>query len=417
MTGKAFEFNASVFYKEGVESVFVEYWVNNEVHTTINMSLSSGNVNDGNYSRIILVPTDGKVITYFITAVSYQSQIASTSIKQLTILDTIPPSIVDHSETPTTGDNFSIILKIEDNIEIENSNLTYSIDHGDSTLLDQNIINVEIQIPLEAHALNYSIIATDTSGNMATLNITKNVIDNKLPQIDPPYQKPLTSENYSFKCNVTDNWDVSNVTIEYWFYGPKMSGEMVLNGTAYEIFIAIPFNATILHYEVKAIDGANNTNHLNNSLKILDEEVPLINDITSSWPVAGQDFTIRATVMDNIALKSVYLEYWYGKERKKIDLILIDNVYTGRISVPEDAEYLHYIIMAEDTSENKASLPEMTLEVKTTSFTLDTIYWGIFPIIIIAIAIILLTLKFRAVKKKKILKRDEKMDEIDNQEE
>ncbi|MCD6573662.1 MAG: right-handed parallel beta-helix repeat-containing protein, partial [Thermoplasmata archaeon] len=82
--------------------------------------------------------------------------------------------------------------------------------------------------------------------------------------------------------------------------------------------------------------------------------LPSINDNTPSTATTGDPFTFNASVVDNIGVSNVYVEYWYGTGSHTN--VSMNNVagdyYEYDITIPDTLETLHYIISALDSSGN-----------------------------------------------------------------
>jgi parallel beta-helix repeat protein len=479
-TGDNFTFNASIFFVPGVMNINLTYWFDNNSPISSLMILVSGDIISGNYTRTIIVPTRAKILNYYITALNSEEQKIITPIKHLDVMDIVPPTIQDESGIPTTGDQFIIVLKIEDNIEIKNYSLIYWFDAENHIFMNETSINAGISISREAHILQYIVTVIDISGNTANLTILRNITDNKPPIIGNIFSKLQTGAVSLFKCNITDNWKIDNVNITYGFDKERKNSGMTKNGSNYSIMIVVPINATTFHYSLNAKDSSGNigtlngilqvqdiispsikdnsgTPHtgteytitaiitdnieseidnaflnysidsfsiqhlkfngtyelsiphgayylnytiscfdkvnnyatINTSRKIIDVEPPIIVDLTKGTPIAGHQFDIRASITDNIGLSDVYLEYWFNGEKKRVDLKSMNNIYNGTVNIPENASKLHYRIIAEDKSGNKANGIERILNVNKDSTYIINSLWLIFILIIIFVILCL----------------------------
>ncbi len=478
VTGSPFTLNASLMFREGLGEFTVEYWFDNGSHNRTPMVLSDGKISDGNYSLKIEVPMDAGTLHYFFKAISAKGQLSITTVRDLDVLDIFAPTIENLGGSPSTGDNYTFEIDFQDNRGFSNRTVDYWFDSGNRTRLDSSNISKTLVIRLDAHVLHFIANATDLSNNTASLEETIQVLDNKPPTIVIISGRPGTGEQYRFRCNITDNWAVGNVSMDYWFDGAKThTGLTFMNGVYWADLIP-PLNSTVLHYSIRAVDGSGNLVWSNGSqvvrdtippaivdlsgvpsmgdlfevkaefsdiidkgvssgildysfdsgapmrvnfpgsfkvqvpdgarrmnytircidrggnpmsldrnVSVLDNDPPSLVDHSRGRPAAGQSYLLNVSAHDNIGLKAVYAEYWFEGQKKRVDLNEQKGFYLAIVLVPKGAEKLHYIILAEDTFGNKASLPQKTLGLSTqTNYTSPCIMIGL---ILVAVAVII----------------------------
>ena len=92
----------------------------------------------------------------------------------------------------------------------------------------------------------------------------------------------------------------------------------------------------------------------NKRCSISDNDDPEITDSTPSSATTGDSFTFNASVVDNIAVSNVYVEYWYGSGgHTNVSMSNVaGNYYEYDTTILDTLETLHYIISAVDSSGN-----------------------------------------------------------------
>jgi hypothetical protein len=296
---------------------------------------------------------------------NYQKEI--TPYKQLTVVDIIPPTILDSSSIPFTEKNFIFKITFIDNIALSESHISYWFDDKNNEPMNITNVSENILIPSNAHILNYDILVRDISQNSAFLSVKKEIIDVIPPNITIIFSQPRTNKSLNFKCNITDNWNLKYVNLSYWFNESIISTVMRLNGTLFEINISIPPNATVIHYNISALDLSGNIEFENGILIVLDDILPEIIDITLGEPRAGDSYIIHVKVNDNIGIKKVYLKYWIDEKESVINMSLSGNIYSIRIDIPNQSKRLSYQINALDVSDNNAKTQIRRLDTTSTN--------------------------------------------------
>lgn len=163
---------------------------------------------------------------------------------------------------------------------------------------------------------------------------------------------------FDVTAKVSSNYDIGSV--EAWYQPPgspsyqSIPMNLVLgsptNGTW---SVTIPSQSTIgpLHLYVEATNiwGRNATTQ-KTTVRIVDTTAPIIVDMTSGVPVTYSPFTFAASVADNLAVGSVYVEYWYGTGgHMNLTMTLAEGPYQSTITVPNITASLSYKLSAVDS--------------------------------------------------------------------
>jgi parallel beta-helix repeat protein len=365
VTGEDFIFNFTVVDNINVSSVELVFGFDTGFEYNTELILKNGF-----YTSNYTIPMDAVKLLYTVSASDNASNWATLGLKALNITDNENPIIIDYSGIPTTGDEFLFWFNVTDNVRVNTIELEYWVDkeaHQNIKLLDldNNIIpdsdpTYTIQVPSNAFKLYWIITVTDVYHNLVQDINSKNVVDNDLPIIyDNTNTTPETGEYFRLIWLVSENRELKNIFVEYWFNSSALMIEYFdENDYIFAHDLTIPDNAVSINYSITAEDGGGNTVRFDNFLWVSDSILPVIHNITEQPPTTGDDYEIKAFATDNIQMESFHLEYWFNEAEKK------NFTFTGSYSVqvPKDATTLSYVLTAVDTS-NNLQLLEMNLAV------------------------------------------------------
>ncbi len=305
------------------------------------------------------------------------------SVKGLVhIIDVIPPRITDTTfGFPSTGDLYTISANITDNMALDEVHLYYwfdlyvgGTDGPHKVSMDPGFVKV-INVPVDGIKLHYNISANDTSDNKNETGITQiDVIDNDIPTIyDSTVGFPTTGDPFKITAFAIDNILVDRVYIYYWFNLDNGGTEGPFSVTMDPGFtkdIYVPHNATTLHYNITVNDTSDNWNEIGITiLSVLDNDLPILVDITSGLTTTGDIFTVTVYATDNIQVADVHVFFWFettGGFIAPLNRSMSDfgnGNYLYGISIPSNALVLHYKIYASDTSDNLNETGFSILEV------------------------------------------------------
>jgi parallel beta-helix repeat protein len=350
-TGDTFEIKALVNDNIMVVDVFVEYWFDDGVKD--NKSLSN---QLGFYNKSIIVPENAEILRYTLSTVDSSNNWVTLGLNPLDVKDNDKPAIIDLSGIPSTDEDYTFSFEITDNIELQIVFLEYWFDagvHNHETLSES--YEYKTSIPNNAFMVNYIVEAVDTMNNRLKAQFNKSVIDNDLPDLqDKTSGSPETGNEFCVKCSVTENRQLGNVTLEYWFdNNAYIDSDMELkNNDLHELTLKVPINAIKLHYKIFAEDTENNIISIDNKKDVIDIIPPTIIDQTKGTPTTGDEFEIKASITDNIAVSTVQLEYWYdGYDPKTAEF---SSSHT--ITIPADGKRLYYQLQTVDKADKESTL-------------------------------------------------------------
>jgi predicted metalloenzyme YecM len=365
-TGDSFTFSATVTDNIAVSTVYVEYWYGTWTHSNVTMPWVSGSL----YQKTITVLSNTTLnLNYIVSAKDARPNWANTGAKFVAVIDNDPPVITDGTVGPAyTGDSFTFSATVTDNVGLSTVYVEYwygAWTHSNVTMpwvsgsLYQRAITV---LSNNTQVLYYIISAKDARPNWVNTGIKNvgNIIDNDAPAITDGTTGPAyTGDSFTFSATVTDNIAVSTVYVEYW-YGAWTHTNVSMpwvSGSLYQKTITVLSNTTLnLNYIISAKDARPNwANTGQKNVNVVDNDAPAITDGTTGPAYTGDSFTFSATVTDNIAVSTVYVEYWYGTwTHTNVTMPWISgDLYQKTITVlSNNTQILYYIISAKDAKPN-----------------------------------------------------------------
>jgi len=354
-TGELFEPNLSVSDNWEVKDYNLSYQFDGWNWTTLNSTdIAAG----------IAVPPTAHELHYMINATDSSNNTAGLAVDK-EVMDVIAPTLVNYSADPRTGETMTFACNATDNWGVINVQLSYRF-NGPAVPVDMtrnsSAYITEIEVPVDATVMNFTITVFDISGLTASLERNIAVRDIIGPIIVETPGTPTTGEEYTVSASMTDIIDgpIHNGILDYWF---DSSTPVRVNFDG--VFgIKVPGYAHYLNYTIWCTDRSRNPGHLNRSLVVIDDRPPTVADASQSTAEVGKAYNFSVAVVDNRDIKTVYVEYWFEGQRSKLNLVLSGSYYIGVITVPVGAKTLHYIVHAEDGSGNKADMLERDLTVQ-----------------------------------------------------
>jgi hypothetical protein len=378
-TGDNYTFRVYVVDYVQLYSVWFEYWYGNEEHDNISM------IEDLDYPgwwKIkITVPHSLENLHFIFNANDTSNNWNQTVQYDVSVVDNDKPHIWPELEDPFipggvgyepgpayTGDEYAFIASVIDNIAVDTVWVEYWYGYGDS---DNNSLisssegkwskNILADHTLEK--LHFKFHANDTSNNW---NISQeyiiDVIDNDNPEFgnDTSPATGTTGDPYSFSIQAKDNIEIYNLTLFYKFGTSEYTSvELSSISGLYSYKIAIPEDSLDeLNYYFISYDTSDNWNRTSViSVLILDNDPPSFWELSfESYVNTGDSYQVKTTVVDNIGVNNVSLNYWFGSDNpSKIGLIETGSMdeFTGEISIPKTSlEYLYLKFSAMDISNN-----------------------------------------------------------------
>ncbi len=368
-TGEEFEVTANVTDNLNLTDVRLNYYLDLTSSTTAHTNVSMNQISGPSYNYTIGIPSDALTLYYNISAVDNSTNWNETGELSKAVVDNDAPTLNNNTPIdPTTGENFTFNASVTDNIGVENVTVYYWTDVSSPKNVSMSLdsgsnYTYTINVPSSATFLNYNISANDTSDNwIQTGAVNLSVTDNDVPSItDPTAGTPTTGENLEINATVSDNVELSDVRLYYYFdttTGPTSKTNVSMNDQDSDIYnhtVAVPSDALTLYYNISAVDNSTNWNETGEMyLEVLDNDVPTLSDNSPSSATTGDDYVFNASITDNIDMDNVTVYYWTDVSSPTNVSMSIDSGfnYTHTFTVPSSATYLCYNISANDTSNN-----------------------------------------------------------------
>ena len=387
-TSSLFTIDAVVIDNIDTGTIYLNYLFLDSGSTYIWQNISMNDLGGNNYDYALSIPADALWLQYNISAVDTSGNWNESGIITRSISDTIIPDIFDITiGMPSTGIDYTLIAQVTDNINVSISHVNFQFENSDWTSPWYNLTMTYIggddfsyTVPIQDNStlFRYYFSASDNSSNWNSSLIDEPIVaDIIIPEITGLNSSiPETSENYAITANVSDNIDVDEVHVFYYFNtisGNTSAVNISMNYTGdgnYVYNISLPEDALFLCYNISANDTSNNWNESNlQILSVLDTIKPSILDLTSGIPSTGEDFTITAMVTDNILAAEVCLNYQFETEDGFSELFNVsmsdiggDN-YNYAVPILDTSTLFRYFISAGDNSSNWYYISEVELAV------------------------------------------------------
>jgi hypothetical protein len=267
----------------------------------------------------------------------------------------------------TTGDRFGFEIEVTDYVGV--SVVYVQFRFGNGTIINRSMSGTgpylyDIIIPTHSiEPLYYIFRARDLAGNWAnTTEKTVPVKDNDGPEFisDLTPSNASTGEPFKFIVSVSDNIAISSVHVEYRFgiefgYNSTMS----LSKENFFLDIEIPLNYSELFYRFSVVDNSSNWNStIEKRVDVFDLFPPVfIRDLTLNQIGTGEELTFTVEVQDNMAVSSVYVEYWTNADVRMNISLVGSNIFTHELTVPlNSTDTINYCFHACDPEGNWANL-------------------------------------------------------------
>ena len=300
--------------------------------------------------------------------------------------DYLPPQVLNVTapEVATTGDLFSILASVYDNVRIANVTVEYwfgdSQDHINQSAVrssgdEQNgTWNVGIAIPSDStEPLHYIVHVRDTMDFLvSTMEVVVLVIDDDPPSMlrDGSDSLATTGDPFLFLVDVVDNINLTSVRVEYWYGSGVPENVSLIDGIGdkWSLTVRTPTDSTdMLHYFFYAADVSNNViTSPTRDVTVRDDDLPVIGeDVTLLQAFTGDEFTFAVNAFDNIEVGEVEVSYSYG-ERTTAKMHLSDaggGMWEATITTEHTLEDIEYVIVVRDTSGNENETDPRTVTI------------------------------------------------------
>ena len=284
------------------------------------------------------------------------------------VLDNDAPSLGEDltPASATTGDPLTFTTSATDNIGVALVRVEYwygqSAERRELTA-DGGTIAATIDVLHTTEPLHYQLSAVDAAGNrVAGDERAVPVLDNDVPELwrDWTPDNATTGEEVTLMVSVSDNIAVGGAWAEWRFddEGATISTMEPLGDGVYRLALRVPLGSIEpLRYIFRANDSSANFNAtVEREVTVLDNDAPWVgSDLTSATATTGDAFTFSLELLDNIAIGSGRIEYWYGGagEHTSVDAEASGaTAWAATITVMDTIEPFWYVVHFSDTSGN-----------------------------------------------------------------
>ncbi len=402
-TGETFRFAVDVFDNIHMDDVRVVYWFGGSVHEAVNVSMwSTTGTGNGLYDYdAVTIPLDSlRPLHYRFWCNDTSGNWNGTGIFELQVVDNDVPHLGDDLSdgTATTGDPLTFILNCSDNIGPTGVRVAFW--YNESSPVHWNLTMEALDTDSggngsyglawsvftdAVHAIHYRFHVSDGAGNVnLTVERVINVTDNDRPSFheDSSDSTASTGEDFTYQIMVSDNIDVSDVTVSYWFgEGPATNLSMALQSMqgpgryVYSLTIHIP---TVipgqLRYQFTAMDGSGNINVSQDRAVAIDDTSPpgVIDDLTDGIATTGDPFTFKVVVEDNVGIAGVTVVWRFEESpEEQLDMEPLGSAdpnratFTIEIDIPSDGTgSIEYSFQVIDTAGNQWTSSTRTVSIQ-----------------------------------------------------
>ena len=367
-TGGVLAFEVAVTDNFDVGSFFVEHWTDSSpTHVKEPMSLRSGTTHEGMWAMSIPVALDSiETIHYAFDVTDTTSNLLVTPNKDVEVQDDRPPTFQgDHSSTSgVAGRPFTFSTDVTDNIGVTEVHVEYWCGTGartNLTLTGTGTYTVTTDLSSSsAGQMSYIFTATDAAGNWNQTTVRNVMVtDMDAPTFGngtSPFEG-TTGDSITLGLEwMHDNIAISSAHLEYWVgSGAHVNKTLPAQGP-YVADIDIPSDATSITYFFSAVDAAGNWGSTSpRTIPIRDNDPPILGgDGSDLTAIVGRPYAFKVDVSDNIALKAVKVEHWFGQGTHQNQSMLGGPPsYTLEIDLLiTETRMLSYFFFAEDESNN-----------------------------------------------------------------
>ncbi|MGA1822625.1 MAG: Ig domain-containing protein, partial [Thermoplasmatota archaeon] len=176
-----------------------------------------------------------------------------------------------------------------------------------------------------------------------------------------------TGDPFEFSIEVFDDTGISEVRVEYWF-GTTAHVNQTMTGTdVYKRTIMIPSDSLDdLRYIFHAgNEGGIWSQTAMKGRKVTDNDRPEITgDLSDSEGTTGDSFTFSASASDNIGIRYMFVEFWFGSGSHQNFTMTGSGPYSINVQIPmETKSDLHYRFHAADEAGNWVSSSTATAAI------------------------------------------------------
>ncbi|MGA1820686.1 MAG: SBBP repeat-containing protein, partial [Thermoplasmatota archaeon] len=350
-----------------IEWCYNEDWINSR---TLGLTYDS-NSQLWNSSTFVVQSNSLDPITFEITFADHANNEVTETGFSVNVYDNDDPEMnADNTAlAATTGDPHNFTMIASDNIAIQATYLNLQYGTGSPSWMipmeyggsGNYFVVQDIRHTLVPLYYNYTIV--DSSDNdITTPNKIIAISDNDPPEIFTDMTRLVAragETDFPIKTMVFDNIEIGTVTVEYWYSFDSTVRNLTMTEFTPGIFyvnIDLPTVAGTLYYQYTSTDVPTGNFYRTGvtEVEILDATPPEITDvINSDQAYTGDEYSISATITDDIGVTTAVIYYYFGDETPMFfDLEVSGDTYSYTIPVPDSLEPLYFWLEAWDLQEN-----------------------------------------------------------------
>ncbi len=197
-----------------------------------------------------------------------------------------------------------------------------------------------------------------------------------LPELlsDDTPSSATTGDALVFNVDTKDAWGIDAVTVDHWTDDAPTPASLSLSlraGTVNEgrwgAEITVASGSTSpIHYNVTLRDvNKLESKAATRTVSVSDNDPPVLGTDTSpDAGTTGDAFDFSVTVLDNIGVSEVHVEYWFGGVTHTNRSLAGTDPYQLQITIPSaSTDALNYFLSAVDTAGNWAKLSDVTVPI------------------------------------------------------
>jgi hypothetical protein len=312
-----------------------------------------------------------------------------TRLVIITFTDVTPPNIfADNSDTEgTTGDPFYFEINATDNIGIVSVRVYFRYggvgNYTNQTMSGTGPYWFTEILPTDYEGfIEYYFAAEDSSGLLKnTTPTTAPITDDDSPTIisDNSDTVATTGETFNFIVDTTDNINISEVHVVWWFGSDPQTDNNMSGVGPYVFNIPVPPDSLdTLHYYFRIVDGSGNwVVGPQVNITVTDNDEP-----TYTWILehttgnAGDSITVSLQAFDNIGITN----YTINVNGTVYDMIKDGDFYNFTIDIPLNAtEDFTYFVTLQDDATNSNTTTATTVTTVVPDFEPPMFVWVLRP--------------------------------------
>ena len=213
---------------------------------------------------------------------------------------------------PHEASYFASSVSVDNDGSSLHANVSADLSSGDH-LFGTWVLVISIP-PNSTEPLHYVAHVSDTAFQLTSSEEKDVIIKDNDPPIfydNPTQSNATTGDGFALSINVTDNINLSQVTVEYWYgdAGTHMTESMsFVSGILWNHSITVPTDSLEpLHYHFYAMDNSSNFNISETwDVTVTDNDPPeVVEDLSDITATTGDVFHARIRVRDNIGIDLV----------------------------------------------------------------------------------------------------------------